>query len=177
MDVDLKRKEFRIQKWPKRTEKRKIGLDSCVLIELIDRPEFFNNKAADIFKEKNLIFTHRLCVKETVNWLVKKRGELPEEAEEKVKEFLSEKNISVTRRRASKAEVKALYEECERNDVRIHPPDSFIIADFAKAGINTCYSINNHFVDVCRVAEIDGIKFPTFEREIKEKFKELFGAQ
>jgi len=151
---------------------RKIGIDSSCLYDLITSPELFSDQHARIFKIKGIFFTHRICFSEVRDKLIEKKGYKKEEAEKEVKNFLNENNINIIEKDFTKQHIlKELYKRCKENNIAIHPPDSFIIADLIKQGINKIFSTNNHFRDACNIVGIDGSGFPSFDKELGNKIR------
>ncbi len=144
--------------------KRKVGLDSCVIIDMIEYPEMLFY-VKNLFKEKDLFYTHKICVEEITKVLSSKRNSSTNETRKNVLNFLKENNIKVIKRDPE----NHLYKI-----IPIHLPDSLIIADFKKEGINLVYSQNNHFNEACQKIGINAIKIPTFDKLIEKKLKELF---
>lgn len=142
---------------------------------MISYADFFASHLKKIFNEKDLFFTHRRCVKETIDKLIEKEGYSEEKAKKEVNTFLKSYNIEIIEPNFDNEillnEMKA---ECKKHNIEFHIPDSWIIADFKKQGINKVYSTNNHFLDACRLFGIEAIKFPTFERELKNQLKKMF---
>ncbi|OYT32194.1 hypothetical protein B6U93_02420 [Candidatus Woesearchaeota archaeon ex4484_78] len=62
----------------------------------------------------------------------------------------------------------------QRKNIEFHVPDSWIIADFKKRGVNKVYSTNNHFLAACQLFGIDASKFPTVEKEIEFQMRNFF---
>lgn len=144
--------------------KRKIGLDSCVLIDMIEYSEMlFYVKG--LFKEKDLLHAHEICVEEVIKILSDKRTSEITQTKEEVLKFLKENNINIIK----KDEENTLYKT-----IPIHIPDSFIIADWKKSGINLVYSQNNHFNEACNSIGINAVKIPTFEKLLEIKLRKLF---
>lgn len=171
----MKAESFSIERKTKFQGPRKVGLDTGILIDLIDNPTFFSYQALRIFKRNNLFFTHRRCFKEAVDWLIEKRSYSKEKAEKEVNDFLKKNNIKIIEiDKSNKELLKSMVNRCKKQKIEFHPPDSFIIADFKKNTVNKVYSTNNHFLDACRLFGIDAAKFPTFEKELEEKLKQMF---
>jgi len=144
--------------------KRKIGLDSCVIIDMMEYIEMLFY-VKNLFREKDLFYTHEICVEEITKVLSSKRNSSTDETRKIVLNFLKENNIKIIKRNTE----NYLYKI-----IPIHLPDSLIIADFKKEGINLVYSQNNHFNKACQEIGINAIKIPTFDKLIEKKLKELF---
>lgn len=154
---------------------RKVGLDSGMLISLIDNAQLFSDYLLKIDEEEGLLYTHKICIEEAVEVLSRDYGWKKEEAHLAVQRFLQEHNIEViSRDRANSETVQWMFEECQKASLDFHPPDCFIIADFYKNGINKIYSNNNHFLDACRLFGMDTLKLKTEEKEIEQQMREMF---
>jgi len=154
---------------------RKIGLDSSVIIDLIANKELFSYREEKIFSEEGLFVTHRRCIKEIKDWLVEKGGYNEEAAINEVIKFCKDHNIEIIEVNVSNKELlERIKKECAEKNIEFHVPDSWIIADFKAAGVNKVYSTNNHFLDACRLFEMEAKKFPTIQREIENQMRDLF---
>lgn len=154
---------------------RKVGLDSGMLISLIDNRHLFSEYILKIDNEKGLLFTHEICVGEAVNVLSRDYGFSEKQARSEIELFLKERSIAVLPRDKSNANtVRAMYRKCKSAGIEFHPPDCFIIADFYKDGINKVYSNNNHFLDACRLFSMGTSKLRTKEKELERKIRQIF---
>ncbi len=155
--------------------KQKIGLDSSVIIDLIDNKELFFYREQEIFSNKGLFVTHKRCIKEVKDWLIEKRGYEENKALEDINNFLKEHNIKLIEADLSnKSLLTRMKRECAERNIEFHPPDSWIIADFKKQGVKKVYSTNNHFLEACKLFNITACKFPTVEREVESQLREMF---
>ena len=154
---------------------RKVGLDSGMLISLVDNTNLFSEYVLKMDEEEGLLFTHEICTEEAVEVLSRDYGWRKEEAQKAVKKFLDEHNIDVISRDKGNSEtVHWMFQECKKARIDFHPPDCFIIADFYKNGIHKIYSNNNHFLDACRLFGMDTSKLKTEEKEIERQMREIF---
>lgn len=154
---------------------RKVGLDSGMLISLVDNEQLFSEYILKIDEEKGLLFTHEICVEESIEVLSRDYGHEKEKAKLKVEKFLQDHGIEILPRDRTNTEtVKMMFQQCKTAKIDFHPPDCFIIADFYKNGINKVYSNNNHFLDACRLFGMDTSKLRTEEKEIERQLRELF---
>ncbi len=154
---------------------RKVGLDSGMLISLVDNATLFSEYILKIDEEEGLLFTHEICTEEAVEVLSRDYRWKKEDAHKAVQKFLDEHNIEVIPRdRGNSEKVRWMFEECKKASIDFHPPDCFIIADFYKNGINKIYSNNNHFLDACRLFSMDTSKLKTEEKEIERQMREIF---
>ncbi|MBI5073437.1 hypothetical protein HZA99_06490 [Candidatus Woesearchaeota archaeon] len=152
---------------------RRVGLDSGMLICLVDSKELFSEYALKIDEEDGLLFTHEICVEEAVEVL--SRDYKYENAKEQIDKFLKERNIFVMKRdRGNSDTVRWMFQKCKEAKIEFHAPDCFIIADFYKNGMNKVYSNNNHFLDACRLFGIDTSKLKATDKEIEWQLKKMF---
>lgn len=157
---------------------RKIGIDSGPLVDMIDNPMFFLVQTLKMFNKKDLFYTHNICLGEVIDCLVEKKDMDREEAREKVSKFVKEYNITVIEDKDVEwAFYNHLKDICKKNNVEFHPPDSFILYQFKKNGINKIWSTNNHFLDAGRLFGMDCEKFYHFEKELNNKLREFFRKQ
>lgn len=154
---------------------RKVGLDSGMLISLVDNSILFSEYLLKIDEEQGLLFTHEICIEEATEVLSRDYKYEKGKAKEEVQKFLSEHKITVIPRdRLNTETVRWMFRRCKKTETEFHPPDCFIIADFYKNGINKIYSNNNHFLEACQLFGMDTIKLATTEKEIDKKLKEIF---
>lgn len=154
---------------------RKVGLDSGMLISLVDNSSLFSDYILKIDEEEGLLFTHEICTQEAVEVLSRDYGWRKEDAHKTVQKFMEEHNIDViSRDKVNSDAVQWMFQECKKAGIDFHPPDCFIIADFYKNGINKIYSNNNHFLDACRLFGMDTSKLKTEEKEIERQMREIF---
>ncbi len=102
---------------------RKVGLDSGMLISLIDNANLFSEYILKIDAEEGLLFTHEICVEEAINVLSKDYGWKKEEAQKAVQKFLQEHNIEVIPRDRTNSElVREMFRKCRTAGIEFHPP-------------------------------------------------------
>lgn len=153
----------------------KVGLDSGMLISLVDNKDLFSEYILKIDQEDGLLFTHEICVDEAIEVLSRDYQWNKEQASKAVYSFLQEYHIEVLPRDPTNAEmVKSMYRLCKEAKIDFHPPDCFIIADFHKQGMNKIYSNNNHFLEACQLFGMDNSKLKTEEKEIEKQLREIF---
>ena len=157
---------------------RKVGLDSGVIIETIDNLGMYSNELNKIFSDNKVFYVHKRSLEpnaEVIKILVKKRGYTKEKAIKEVFDFLKKYKIEIVEKDFNNKEIlDDLMKKCKKNNIEIHPPDCWIIADFKKKGINKVYSNNNHFLDASKLIGIDGGKFPTLNKQIEGFFREQY---
>lgn len=168
-------KAFTLTRKSRFTGKRMVGFDSSVLLDLIDNPNLFSSRIYILDNYNQVLFTHEICLIE-VNRKLCEWGKTKEQAHKEIADFLEKHKLSVVKRNFEKQDIlHNLIRKCNEHKIEIHPPDSWIIADFAKSGINKVHSTNIHFRQACELIGIDAPPFPTINNAIKDKFKELFG--
>lgn len=67
---------------------RKVGLDSGMLISLVDNAQLFSDYLLKIDEEEGLLFTHEICTEEAVEVLSRDYGWKREDAQKAVQKFL-----------------------------------------------------------------------------------------
>ncbi len=154
---------------------RKVGLDSGMLISLVDNAILFSEYILKIDEEEGLLFTHEICIEEAIDVLPRDYKWTEENARKAVQKFLQEHNIEIIPRARTNSEtVREMFKKCKAAMIEFHPPDCFIIADFYKNGINKVYSNNNHFLDACRLFGMDTSKLKTEDKEIERQIEKIF---
>ena len=157
---------------------REVGLDSGMLISLVDNACLFSDYLLKIDEEKGLLFTHEICTEEATEVLSRDYGWKREDVHKAVQNFLQEHSIDIIPRDRNNSDtVRWMFEKCKKVGIDFHPPDCFIIADFYKNGINKIYSNNNHFLDACRLFGMDTSKLKTEEKEIECQMREIFAKR
>lgn len=159
--------------------KRKIGLDTNILIKLYDTPDLFDYEESRIFNEKDTIFIHRICFYELVKYLCKK--DYSEElAKKEAKEWLNSRNIKgvftfIPEEEAKKFEdeVNQCFKE-KKLDLKCHRPDSFILLSYKKEGINKVISTDESFRESAKFLGIDGEGLPSLNSVISRKLRGFF---
>ena len=84
-------------------------------------------------------------------------------------------NIQTVKKDTHNPLLSLLYDLCRKKGIAVHVPDSWIIADFAKEGINKVYSGDNVFLQAARTLHLDTEKTPTLDRRIIDQLRELKG--
>lgn len=157
------------------TGTRKVGLDSGMLISLVDNKSLFSDYILKIDEERGLLFSHQICVEEAIEVLSRDYSYSKEKAKKEVDKFLKEHGIEIIPRDRTNSEtIRWMFKKCKEAKIGFHPPDCFIIADFYKNGINKIYSNNNHFLDACRLFGMDTSKLRTEEKEIEKQMRDIF---
>lgn len=153
---------------------RKVGLDSGMLIRLIDNPALFASYHLQIDEEEGLLFTHAICIEETQTVLTLDFGYEQSKAKEAVERFIKEHHIEIIPRDRGNSDIVGwMFRECKKSGIVFHPPDCFIIADFYKNKINKVYSGNNHFLEACNLFGMDTQKLKTEDKQIQDQLREL----
>ncbi len=91
----VKRSHIIISKESRFISPRKIGIDSCVLVELVNNLSLFSDVAMKIFNRRDIFITHKICFWETIEVLVKKHGWGKSEAIKSLKNLLTKLNIKI----------------------------------------------------------------------------------
>ena len=138
-------KELVIQRTVNFTGKRKIGLDSNFIINILENEIQFAPLFLK-FSEYSVVYLHEESLREIPDVLVRDYKWNLGEAKKKLGDFIKLNNIQVVKKDKNNPLLSVLYNICKQKGIAVHPPDSWIIADFAKEGINKVYSGDNVFL-------------------------------
>ena len=173
-----KKKGFVIIRTTKFAGKRKVGIDTNILIRIYDQPYLLDREASRIFNFKDFLFTHVICFFEFAKYL-KNKGFNYEEAKHEAKKFLKDNNIKIIYPKKCfipEKEINSFEEESNRklnemgkDYLRCHKPDSIILLAFKKWGINKIYSTDEAFRICSQFLDIDGSGLPSFDKAIRRK--------
>ena len=163
--------------------KRKVGIDTNILIKLYSQPFLFSYEESRIFNFKDIIFTHAICFRELIKYLMEK--DLTEiKAKEEAKRFLKDHNINLIYPRecfVSEKEVEEFEKESNielkkfRKDyLKCHKPDSIILLAFKKCRINKIISTDESFRRCAKFMNIDASSIPSLDKAISREFKKIF---
>lgn len=160
--------------------KRRVGLDTNVLIKLFDSPVLFSYEEARIFNRNDVIFTHRLCFMELIRYL-KKKGFNEEDANKQADNFLNTHNIKELCHFISEEEIKSFEKESNeklkrmnKERLKCHVPDSIILLAFKKANINKVISTDESFRECAKFLGIDSESLPSLDYAISIELKKIF---
>lgn len=169
-----------IQKTTFFSGRRKVGLDTNILIKLYDNPFLFSYEESRIFNKKDVIFIHRLCFKELIKYLVKK-GINESQAEEQAIDFLESHNIKEICHFIPKEEIIGFEKESNEKLKQIgkehlicHTPDSIILLAFKKENINKIISTDESFKICASFLGIDGSSLPSIDYALSRELKKIF---
>lgn len=153
----------------------KIGIDSGVIICLIDNPFLFTYQASKVFDRKGLFFTHERNVIESKRVLVRDYNFGEERAEKELKEFLDRHNIKIIPKDYSNADLAIeRMKIVQKHGINLNPPDHFIISDFIESGINRIFSTDKNFIEACNILGINAERLIfNVDREIKKQLTKL----
>lgn len=152
----------------------KVGLDSGILIDLIDNPEMFHYQFLRIFKRKRMIFTSVRCIDDTLGVLINRKNYSSEQANQIINQFLYKHNINKIPRICNLQDIEEIKKTAKEKKININEEDLPIIADFKKFGINKIFTKDENFAKLCAVVGIDSEKMYIAEREISRQFYQLF---
>lgn len=177
---------IRIQKFTSFSGKRKVGIDTNVLIKLYEQPFLFNYEESRIFNCMDLMFTHIICFRELVKHIAKKnRDEMIAKKEANI--FLNEHNINKIYSKdcwineeeikSFEKEVNFKFKEMKMENLECHPPDSLILLAFKKFGINKIWSTDMSFRSGARFLGMDSEGLPSLDYNISKKLREIFNSK
>ncbi len=167
-------KELVIERSTTFTGKRKIGLDSNFIINILDNEIQFSALFLK-FSEHSVVYIHEESLREVPEVLSRDYKWDLNEAKKKLETFIKVNNIQIVKKDRENPLLPLLYDVCQKKGIAVHPPDSWIIADFAQEGINKVYSGDNVFLQAARVLHLDTQKTPTLDRRIIDQLRALKG--
>ncbi len=160
--------------------KRRIGLDTNVLIKLFDSPALFSYDEARIFNRSGAIFTHRLCFIELIRYL-RNKGFNEEEANKQANNFLNIHNIKEICHFIPEEEIRSFENKCNerfkqmnKEQLKCHIPDSIILLAFKKANINKIISADESFRECAKFLGMDSESLPSLDYAISRELKRIF---
>ncbi len=130
------------------TDKKKIAIDTNIIINLIDNPECLDYLDA-ILKESNIFYTHEICVEEAKEVLSKRPFNYNRtEAQSKVDDFIKKYSITIIKRDPTNKRLAwELVDLCESCSINLYPPDNFILADWKKSEITHVYTQDDELME------------------------------
>lgn len=142
-----------------------VGLDSSVLMEMLlsDTAKQFFLEEIYAF-EKNLLFTHRVCIGECFDLLVGIYIHSKEDARKKIKNLLQEFQITILEEEPVTEDINYVFGIGKKYGWEgvIANRDALIIASFLKKEIKTVIVRDKIFEKVCRELKIFSFPFPPF---------------
>ena len=151
-----------------------VGLDSGILIDLIDNPEMFYYQFLKIFKRKRMIFTSIRCIDDTIGVLINRKNYSSQQANQRVNQFLYNHNINKIPRICNLQDIEELKKIAKEKSIDINEEDLPIIADFRRYKINKVFTKDWNFAKLCNAIGIDSEKMYIAEKEISRQFYQLF---
>ncbi len=158
-------------------EKRKVGLDSGILIDPVDNPDMFYYQFLRIFKRDRLVFTSVRCIDDAIGVLINRKNYPPEQANQKINQFLYKHKINKIQRICELQDITKIRNLSKEKKININEEDLPIIADFKKFGINKVFTKDKNFAELCKIVGIETESMPVIEREISRQFYQLFKAK
>ena len=179
-----KPKIFGIERRTFFTGKRRVGLDTNILIKLYEQPDMFAEEQARIFNQRDTMFTHAICVWELAKHLMKSKGYEEEQAKAEAKKFVKEKNIERVYTNIPQEEINAFekstnerFQKEGKSGLHCHKPDSIILLGFKRIGVNKIISDDGSFREAARCLGIDSERIPSLNHKISKQLRELFGKR
>lgn len=163
--------------------KRRVGLDTNILIKLYENPALFHYEEARIFNYKDTMFTHSICRWEFIKYL-KEKGMSEEKARTEADNFLQKNNISQIKYFIPDNEIKFFEDESNKKFkdmgkeyLRAHRPDSIILLAFKRANINKVISTDEAFRECAKFLGIDGAGLPSLDYAVSRELRQIFGSK
>jgi len=155
---------FMIKRKTSFNERRKVGFDTNVIIDIILYLET-EKYIINLFRDTDLFYIHEISRDEAIEVLILKKDYSKIEAENQINNVIKKFNFKIIPR--------------DKNDqfyrtIKIHKKDAIILSGWKKEGINLGYSQDNNFINACKSIGIDAIKIPTFDKVVERKLKDLF---
>ena len=160
--------------------KRRVGLDTNILIKLYDNPSLFSYEEARIFNNKDIIFVHPISLFEFIKYLKGKK--LSEEvAKIEANNFLDSHNLEKVRCFIPDDEINKFEKECNekfqqtaKDYLKCHRPDSIILLAFKKCNVNKVISTDESFRECANFLGIDGSGLPSLDYTISRELRRIF---
>ncbi len=163
--------------------KRRIGLDTNVLIKLYDNPGLFSYEEARIFNEKDVIFVHPISEYELSEYM-KEKGFDEESAKSEAKKFLSEHNIKKVYCFIPNSKINDFEKDCNekfkqagKEHLKCHVPDSIILLAFKEKGISKVISTDEAFREGANLLGMNGSGLPSLDHTIARELKRIFNQK
>ena len=174
-------KVFGIQRTAFFNGKRRVGLDTNILIKLYSQPSLFDYEQARIFNHKDTVFTHKISVWELSQYIIRTKRISEEGARKEAKEFVKSKNIeaiyvpiSQEEARNFEREVNQKFQSEGKITLKCHPPDSIILLGFRKRGINKIISDDESFRESAKHLGIDTERLPSLDMQVSKQLRFIF---
>lgn len=133
---------------------RRIGLDTNIVIALVEDKETYSSYKPRIFKRINSVWINHIVYSEVIGVLIN-HGHSEEEARDKLKDFLRVNNIRVlAKKRLDWERFNSVFESLKRqreiSKINADDKDLMIISIYKSEGIDCIVSINFfHFEQFC----------------------------
>ena len=157
---------------------KKVGLDSDVMIALIDDLKEFSLFKPKIFSRKNLLFISYVVFSELVGYLIHEKRLDRNKAVSKIFSYLRRKNIILLREKdTDKEKVNETFEKLKKQRTALKnkagDKDLRIISVYKLHNIEMIYSRNkDDFEPYCKYL---GISFEKLQEDIDTMWKDVFG--
>ncbi|MBS3095191.1 type II toxin-antitoxin system VapC family toxin [Candidatus Woesearchaeota archaeon] len=176
---------IRLQRNTRFYGKRKVGLDTNILIKLYEQPHFFDYEEARIFNQEDTIFVDKIGFSELIKYL-KKSGLNEETAKEKANNWLKKHNITKIYEFIPQEELERFEQESNKKlkelnlfaeDFQCHRPDSIILLTFRKYRINKVISTDRAFRKCAEFLDMDAESMLSLDSALKRKMRDIFGRK
>lgn len=133
----------------------KVGLDSGVLVALVENDREYNLKKPIIFIQNDLCYAYQLVLNQSIGVLINKRGYSEKDAKNKILNYVRKHNISIIKEKNINLQKRdMIYHDLikKRNKLTVVPKpedsDVDIIASYNVEGID-CFVTTNykHFIE------------------------------
>lgn len=163
--------------------KRKVGLDTNILIKLYDNPYLFSYEESRIF-DMGVVFIHAISQWEFIKYIMNKKGLDEENAKLEAKSFLEKRKIKIlypkgcfiTKEETDSFEndLNKKFKEIGKDYLECHKPDSIILLAFKKYGVNKVISTDEVFREGAKFLGINSSGLPSLDYTISRELKKIF---
>ncbi len=164
--------------------KRRVGIDTNILIKLYDNPFLFSYEEARIFSYQDIIFTHVICKWELIKYLKEKKELDENQAKLEASNFIRNHHINIIYSKECfvpsqeienfEQQANRKFKEIGRDDLKCHKPDSIILLAFQKMQINKVFSTDEAVRECAQMLGIDGSGIPSLNHAISRELRKLF---
>ena len=157
---------------------KRVGLDSDVMIMMIDDKYEFSEFKPKLYRKDQIFFINYIVFGETLNFLIKQHGLTKEQAVNKIFNFLRENRITLIKKSQTDQTLvldtfDKLKKQRELLKNNASNSDLMIISVYKNRNIDLIFSRNaDHFRPFCRYLNID---FKKLKEDVDIMWRRTFG--
>ncbi len=147
---------------------RRVGLDSDVVITLVEDSDTFSIYKPQLFKRKNAVWINHIVFGEVIGVLINEYGYTKEKAFEKLRRFINDNNIrALAKNRIDFNKTNLIFESLKKQrevlKINVGDKDLMIISIYKSENMDCVVSVNSfHFEPFCKYLDME------FEKPIKD---------